>query len=112
MSSRALAAHGYGLAWFEQTTDDKGEISFKKHIILNEKTGKEKPAPDKYGVVFSQLHAVDLIDMDGDGLKDIVTGKRFWAHGHDGDPDSNGPAVLYWFKLVRTRTGRPISFRI
>ena len=24
--------------------------------------------------------------MNGDGLKDIVTGKRFWAHGPDGDP--------------------------
>ena len=98
----SLAAHGYGLAWFEQTTDDKGEITFKKHIILNEQTGKDAPAPDKYGVVFSQLHSVDLIDMDGDGLKDIVTGKRFWAHGHNGpDPDSDGVAVLYWFQLVR-----------
>lgn len=104
----ALAAHGYGLAWFEQITDDKGEISFKKHIILNEDTGHGKPPPNKYGVVFSQLHAVDLIDMDGDGLKDIVTGKRFWAHGHNGpDPESDAPAVvLYWFKLVRLGHGR------
>jgi hypothetical protein len=98
----ALAAHGYGLAWFEQTTNAAGEISFKKHIILEEQTGNETPAPDKYGVQFSQLHAVDVVDMDGDGLKDIVTGKRFWAHGHNGpDPDSDGPAVIYWFKLVR-----------
>lgn len=97
----SLAAHGYGLAWFEQTTDDKGEVTFKRHVILNEMTSNEKPAADKYGVVFSQLHAVDLIDMDGDGLKDIVTGKRFWAHGMAGDPGSDGQAVLYWFKLVR-----------
>ncbi len=39
--------------------------------------------------------------MDGDGLKDIVTGKRFWSHGRTGDPDRNDAAVLYWFKLVR-----------
>src|ERR1041384_8001742 len=39
--------------------------------------------------------------MDGDGLKDIVTGKRFWAHGAHGDADPTAPAVLYWFKLVR-----------
>jgi len=39
--------------------------------------------------------------MDGDGLKDIVTGKRFWSHGRVGDPDRNDSAVLYWFKLVR-----------
>ena len=103
----ALAAHGYGLAWFEQTNDAKGEITFIKHIILNEETGKQTPAPDKYGVVFSQLHAVDLIDMDGDGLKDIVTGKRFWAHGHAGaDPDSDGIPVLYWFQLVRHPNGQ------
>jgi hypothetical protein len=41
--------------------------------------------------------------MDDDGLKDIVTGKRFWAHGPKGDLDADGPAVLYWFKLVRNK---------
>jgi len=45
---------------------------------------------------------VEAIDIDGDGLKDIVTGKRFWAHGATGDPEPNAPAVLYWFKLVRS----------
>jgi len=39
--------------------------------------------------------------MDGDGLKDIVTGKRRWAHGDHGDPDPNGTPVLYWFQLKR-----------
>jgi hypothetical protein len=102
----ALAAHGYGLAWFEQIAGANGEISFKRHIILNEQKGKDAPAPDKYGVVFSQLHSVALADMDGDGLMDIVTGKRFWAHGHNGaDPGSDDPAVLYWFKLVRHANG-------
>ena len=96
----ALAAHGYGLAWYEQF-DDHGEISFKQHIIL-----QDKKEPNEYGVTFSQLHAVDLIDMDGDGLKDIVTGKRFWAHGNHGDADPEDPAVLYWFKLVRKGKGQ------
>ena len=44
--------------------------------------------------------------MDGDGLKDIVTGKRFWAHGPEGDPEPNAAAVLYWFKLVRPAKGQ------
>jgi hypothetical protein len=94
----SLAAHGYGLAWYEQLAekDDEGSPRFQQHIIIN-----KSPKDNKYGVVFSQLHAVDLVDMDGDGLKDIVTGKRFWAHGAEGDADPNGAAVLYWFKLVR-----------
>ena len=54
---------------------------------------------NRYGVHFSQLHAIDLVDMDGDGLKDIVTGKRFWAHGPAGDPEPNAAPVVYWFQL-------------
>jgi hypothetical protein len=46
-----------------------------------------------------------LSDIDGDGLQDIVTGKRYWAHGPKGDPEPNEPAVLYWFRLTRTATG-------
>ena len=95
----SFAAHGYGLVWYEQVKQD-GEITFKQHVILNT---EQKPSPNKYGLTFSQLHAVDLVDMDGDGLKDIVTGKRFWAHGAHGDPDPNAPAVVYWFQLVRNK---------
>ena len=40
-----------------------------------------KPEHNPYGVKFSQLHALQLVDMDGDGLKDLITGKRYWAHG-------------------------------
>jgi hypothetical protein len=95
-------AHGYGLSWFEQVRSD-GNISFREHVILP----KDGSAQDRYGIQFSQLHALALVDMDGDGLMDFVTGKRFWAHGKDGpDPDSNGAAVLYWFKLVRPAKGQ------
>lgn len=92
----SLQAHGYGLAWFENKKGDNGEITFTRHTILSEK--EEEKVKD---VQFSQLHAVDLYDMDGDGLKDIVTGKRWWAHGPTGDAQPNAPAVVYWFKLVR-----------
>src|SRR6266516_2416468 len=93
-----LAAHGYGLAWYEQLAENNqaGEPKFAQHLFMN-----QQPRDNKYGVKFSQLHAIDLVDMDGDGLKDIVTGKRFWAHGAHGDPDPSAPAVLYWFRLVR-----------
>lgn len=95
----SLMAHAYGLVWYENTTKD-GAITFVPHVIMGEKV-EQNP----YGVVFSQLHAVELVDMDGDGLKDILTGKRHWAHGPKGDPDSQGPAVLYWFKTVRGPKG-------
>lgn len=92
------AAHAYGLSWFENVKRD-GEITFVEHRIMG-----SKPEENKYGVVFSQLHAVALEDMDGDGVKDIITGKRFWAHqGHD--PGAKDAPVNYWFKTVRTKKG-------
>lgn len=90
-----LAAHGFGLSWFEQVREGE-QINFREHLIM----GKE-PKENKYGVKFSELHAIELVDMDGDSVKDIVTGKRFWSHGRTGDPDRNNAAVIYWFKLVR-----------
>src|ERR1051325_6531335 len=96
-----IHAHGYGLSWYEQVREN-GSITFREHVILNKSATK-----DRYGVAFSQLHSMALVDIDGDGLKDIVTGKRFWAHGKKGpDPDSNGAAVLYWFQLTRPAKGR------
>ena len=91
----SLAAHGFGLAWYEQYREG-GAIKFREHVLMN-----KDPSESPYGVKFSEIHAIDLADMDGDGLKDIVTGKRFWSHGRTGDPDRNDAAVLYWFRLTR-----------
>jgi hypothetical protein len=96
----SLAAHGYGLSWFEQGRDAAGAITFTEHAITS-----AKPDEKINGVQFSQPHAVMLADIDGDGLLDIVTGKRHWAHGDKGDPEPNGPAVLYWFRLSRGAGG-------
>ena len=97
----SLAAHEFGLAWFEQmkAEGDGGGITFKKHLIMGS-TRRE----NKYGVVFSELHATGLRDMDGDGLKDIVTGKTYWSH-HKQSPQWDAGAVVYWFKLVRGKDG-------
>jgi hypothetical protein len=96
----SLDAHGWGLAWFEQKVGQADDRTFDRHLIMG-----ERHRDSRYGVRFSQLHGLALADMDGSGLKDIVTGKRFWAHGPDGDPEPNAPAVLYWFKTVRTENG-------
>jgi hypothetical protein len=96
----SLEAHGWGLAWFEQKRDAVGTIRFARHLIMGDDWGPGD-AP-----VFSEPHAVAIGDIDNDGLVDIVTGKRWWAH-RDGprDPDAQGPAVVYWFKLVRDGKG-------
>ena len=92
----AWHCHNYGLVWQEQLRNGKGEISWRRHIILS-------PQPDMHSgeLRISQMHALDLADVNGDGLKDIVTGKRFWAHGPTGDVEPDAPAVVYWFELRR-----------
>ena len=96
----ARDAHGYGLSWFEQSRDAAGVISFREHAITSTK------ADEKIGgVQFSQLHALELIDLNGDGLKDLVTGKRWWAHGPEKDPEPTAAPVIYAFLLRRDASG-------
>jgi HEAT repeat protein len=83
------AAHRYGLWWYEQTRD--GWI------------------PHEIDHSISQLHAIALADINGDGLPDIVTGKRFWAH-REGDEGIDDPAVLCWFEMKRDG-GKPSWIR-
>jgi HEAT repeat protein len=78
-------AHRYGLWWYEQAAD-----GWKPHEIDHS---------------ISQLHALHLADLNGDGLPDLVTGKRFWAH-REGDDGIDDPAVLCWFEMKR-ENGQP-----
>lgn len=94
----SLQAHEFGLAWYEQLQDGNRR-TFRQHIIMG-RTASE----NRFGVLFSELHSVQLADMDGDGLKDIVTGKTYWSH-HTQSPLWDAGAVVYWFKLSRTKEG-------
>ena len=78
------SAHAYGIWWHEQTED-----GWQTHEIERS---------------FSQTHSLCLADINGDGLMDFVTGKRWWAHGGN-DPGGDEAAVMFWFELVR-RDGR------
>jgi len=106
----SLFSHGAGLAWYEQKRDG-GIITWKEHTIMGDpdasaeerKTWEET---DK-SVAFTELHALAYADMDGDGLKDIVAGKRWWSHGFEHtENDLEDPPVMYWFKLVRKAGGQ------
>ena len=78
---------------------DGDGIGFERHQIMGSHLSE-----NKYGVLFSELHSVALADIDGDGLKDIVTGKTYWSH-HKQSPMWDAGAVVYWFKLVRGDDG-------
>ena len=96
----ALSAHDFGLAWYENTgVDANGDTTFEKHLLMGE-TKEESP----YGLLFTELHAVKLADMNGDGLLDLVTGKTYWSH-HAQSPMWDAGAVVYWFELQRGADG-------
>ncbi|MGE0406640.1 MAG: FG-GAP repeat domain-containing protein, partial [Candidatus Korobacteraceae bacterium] len=90
----SIAAHGPGLAWFEQKKDG----AFERHDIMGAPEDRKSPA----GVAFAELHSLTYADMDGDGLKDIIAGKDWYSHGFVyQENEIDNPAVLYWFRLVR-----------
>ncbi len=76
------AAHNYGIFWYQQVRKG-GKITWTRHLI------------DKS---WSQPHSITMVDLDGDGDKDMVTGKRFFAHNGK-DPGANDPLGVYWYEL-------------
>ena len=79
--------HSYGLYWLEQK-DSGGRRHWIKHTIDES---------------YSQIHALKLVDLDGDGQPELLAGKRY--RGHNGnDPGSYNPLVVYYYKIDR-KTG-------
>jgi hypothetical protein len=83
------SAHAYGIWWYEQKPSPDGPV-FVQHEIARD---------------WSQSHAMILADMNGDGIMDLVTGKRHLAH-NGGDPGEKDPAVMYWYELRRPEKGK------
>jgi len=80
----SYAAHSYGLAWFEQGA--AGE--FTAHELLS-------AAPSSDNV--SELHALALADLDGDGVQDFVTGKRWRSHNRSEVGADDPPHTLAFY---------------
>ncbi|MDI7278233.1 MAG: VCBS repeat-containing protein, partial [Anaerolineae bacterium] len=74
--------HCYGLDWYEQRLDARGERTWVRHPI------------DPYN---SQYHDLQWADLDGDGACELVTGKRYRAHC-DNDPGAHDDVGPYYFK--------------
>ena len=79
--------HNYGLYWFEQSMAASGEVSWTKHVIDG---------------AWSQYHDLQLVDIDGDGELELLTGKRFEAHNGN-DPGDSEPCFVCYYKLVKGR---------
>jgi hypothetical protein len=72
------SAHDYGVLWMEQGANGRW-------------TRREIDG------AWSQAHASTLIDLNGDGRLDLVTGKRFMAH-NGSDPGEREPLGVYWYE--------------
>ena len=72
------SAHDYGIFWMEQRRDPSGARIWTTHPIDGG---------------WSQSHALLWGDLDGDGTKELIAGKRYMAH--DGrDAGATDPLVL------------------
>ncbi|WP_114749064.1 FG-GAP repeat domain-containing protein [Pleomorphovibrio marinus] len=77
------SAHQLGIWWHEQIKGPNGGITWQTHLIDD---------------TFTQTHGLELVDINGNGNLDLVTGKRYYAHMGK-DPGAEGPAYVYWYEF-------------
>ncbi len=85
------SAHNYGIWAYLQRPGKDDSPAFLRQVLFPK--------------LVSQTHALHCVDINGDGLKDLVTGKRWWAHGSKGDADPNLPAKVYWLEAKKSGDG-------
>jgi hypothetical protein len=83
--------HGYGLAWYEQKVV-AGKRTFVPHWIETE---------------YPTFHTMALADLDGDGRKELITGKQLVAH-NGGDVGALEPVFVFYYKIDKGRFERHI----
>jgi hypothetical protein len=91
MDVLSTSAHKFGIwAYMQRATDSSGHPAFIKDELFKD--------------LVSETHALHCEDIDGDGQKDLITGKRFYSHGRS-EPGSDKAAMLYWFKANKDKSG-------
>jgi hypothetical protein len=91
------SAHDFGIWWYEQKRVESGESREQSEVEW---------VTHEIDKSYSETHAMVLADINGDGLPDFVTGKRWWSHNGHG-PGADGAAVLNWYELQR-EDGEPV----
>jgi hypothetical protein len=79
--------------------DVVGSSAHQRGIWWYEQDG-EKWTQHKIDDSIAQTHALILADINGDGLPDLVTGKRYYAH-NGRDPGEDEPPEIAWYELSR-----------
>jgi len=79
--------HDYGLHWWRRDRASLGAEPTFIDVLIDDSV--------------SQMHALRLDDLDGDGVPEIITGKRWWAHFATNDPGVSDPAVLVYYSIKR-----------
>lgn len=79
----SASAHKLGIWWHEQRRQPDGATQWQTHLISDQ---------------YTQTHGVAFTDINSDGIPDLVTGKRYFAHMGK-DPGEYESPVLYWYAL-------------
>ncbi len=75
-------AHDFGLFWHEQTFVN-GERGWKEHLIDG---------------AMSNVHNIQLADLNGDGKPELLAGKRYRGHNGD-DPGDYEPLAINYYTI-------------
>lgn len=78
----SASPHGFGFYYWVLEDISSERFVYKQYTICE---------------TVSQLHNLKIIEFKSNIY--VITGKRYWAHGIDGDIDANGKAYLLCYKI-------------